>query len=44
MKTLGLILGCPEIGLLIDQRDAPVPLFDTAQIHAERAVELALAD
>ncbi|MBW2388132.1 MAG: aspartate/glutamate racemase family protein [Deltaproteobacteria bacterium] len=40
----GVILGCTEIGLLIDQQDAAVPLFDTAQIHAECAVEHALAD
>jgi aspartate racemase len=40
----GVILGCTEIGLLIGRQDAAVPLFDTAQIHAERAVEYALAD
>ncbi len=26
----GVILGCTEIGLLLRQEDAPVPLFDTA--------------
>lgn len=40
----GVILGCTEIGLLIDQKDAEVPLFDTTQIHAEWAVEVALAE
>lgn len=29
-----VILGCTEIGLLVKQEDAPVPVFDTAQIHA----------
>jgi aspartate racemase len=38
-----VILGCTEIGLLIKPQDSPLPVFDTARIHAERAVELALA-
>jgi aspartate racemase len=38
----GVILGCTEIGLLLRQQDAPVPLFDTATIHAEAAAEFAL--
>ena len=40
----GIILGCTEIGLLISQEDTPVPLFDTAAIHALAAVEEALSD
>jgi aspartate racemase len=38
----GIILGCTEIGLLIEQQDAGVPVFDTAEIHARMAVEYAL--
>lgn len=38
-----VILGCTEIGLLINQADSPLPLFDTTQIHAQQAVEFALA-
>lgn len=38
-----IILGCTEIGLLISQQDCPLPLFDTARIHAEAAVEFALS-
>jgi aspartate racemase len=38
-----IILGCTEIELLVREDDATVPLFDTTRIHAERAVELALA-
>ena len=38
----GILLGCTEIGLLLRPGDADVPLFDTARLHAERAVELAL--
>jgi aspartate racemase len=40
----GVILGCTEIGLLVEPEHAPVPLFDTTRIHAQRAVEWALAD
>jgi aspartate racemase len=39
----GVILGCTEIGLLLRREDAPVPLFDTAAIHAETAAEFALS-
>lgn len=38
----GVILGCTEIGLLLGPRDADVPLFDTAQIHAEEAARYSL--
>ncbi|WMJ84745.1 aspartate/glutamate racemase family protein [Oscillospiraceae bacterium LTW-04] len=33
----GVILGCTEIGLLIQQEDSPLPVFDTTQIHAQKA-------
>jgi aspartate racemase len=39
----GILLGCTEIDLLIGPPDAPVPVFDTTRLHAERAVDLALA-
>jgi aspartate racemase len=38
----GVILGCTEIGLLVNDQDVRVPLFDTTRIHAEAAVEYAL--
>ena len=38
----GIILGCTEIGLLVKQNDFELPIFDTTEIHAKRAVELAL--
>jgi aspartate racemase len=38
----GIILGCTEITLLVNQQDSSVPLFDTTGIHAEVAVEYAL--
>ena len=40
----GIILGCTEIGLLVNSSDSPVPLFDTTEIHARAAVKFALAD
>ncbi|HTX79246.1 MAG TPA: aspartate/glutamate racemase family protein [Longilinea sp.] len=40
----GVILGCTEIGLLIHPEDCQMPLFDTTRIHAEAAVEFALAE
>lgn len=39
----GVILGCTEIPLLVGPDDSPVPLFDTTRIHAEAAVDRALA-
>ncbi|MGP4128577.1 aspartate/glutamate racemase family protein [Pantoea tagorei] len=38
----GIILGCTEITMLVTVNDASVPLFDTTQIHAQRAVQQAL--
>ena len=37
----GIILGCTEIPLLVQQQDSQVPLFDTTRIHAESAVDFA---
>jgi aspartate racemase len=38
-----VILGCTEIMLLVKPEDSPVPLFDTTKLHAEMAVDRALA-
>jgi aspartate racemase len=38
----GIILGCTEIGLLVQADDCRVPVFDTTRLHAQAAVELAL--
>jgi aspartate racemase len=37
-----VLFGCTEIGLLVAEADAPVPVFDTTVLHAEIAVDLAL--
>jgi aspartate racemase len=39
----GVILGCTEIPLLVKQSDVKIPIFDTTSIHAEAAVDWALA-
>lgn len=39
----GAILGCTELGLLLGDAEAGVPVFDTAALHAAAAVEFALA-
>lgn len=39
----GVILGCTEIPLLVRPQDVALPLFDTTQIHAEAALNAAIA-
>ena len=38
----GIILGCTEIPLLVNEASAGIPLFDTTQIHAEAALNYAI--
>ncbi len=38
----GVILGCTEIGLLIDQHDLNIRVFDTAEIHIRTLLEFVL--
>lgn len=38
----GIILGCTEIGLLINQSDTYLPLFDTTEIHAVKAAIMSM--
>jgi len=38
----GVILGCTEIGMLIDSCHTDMPLYDTTAIHAAQAVDYAL--
>jgi aspartate racemase len=39
----GIALGCTELPLLVTPADSPVPIYDTATLHALAAVERALA-
>lgn len=38
-----VILGCTEIGMLIDDAVSPLPVFDTTDLHARALVSTALA-
>jgi aspartate racemase len=40
----GIILGCTEIPLLVEQKDYDIPLFDTLKIHATAAVDFIVND
>ena len=37
-----IILGCTEIGMLIKEKDSPLPVFDTTEIHAHSAAMQAM--
>ncbi len=37
-----VILGCTEIALLVGKEKPSIPMFDTAKIHAQQSVKLAL--
>lgn len=44
LKQMGadcLILGCTEVGLLLNPDNTPLPVFDTTQIHCEAALDAA---
>lgn len=38
----GIVLGCTEIPLLLRQQDTDVKVFDTATVHAEKALQYAI--
>ena len=38
-----VILGCTEIGMLIDDSTSPLPVYDTTELHAKALVSAALA-
>ncbi len=40
----GVILGCTEIQMLIKQKDSPVPVFDSTELHALAALNFAMKD
>jgi aspartate racemase len=37
-----LVLGCTEVGMLLNDGNSPLPIFDTTLIHADAAVNFAL--
>jgi aspartate racemase len=40
----GIVLGCTELPLLVRPSEIHAPVFDTTRLHAEAAVNLALAE
>ncbi len=38
----GIVLGCTEIPLLVEPKHCDLPLFNTALLHAGKALEFAL--
>ncbi len=40
----GIILGCTELPMLLDQKDFDLPLIATTQLHAKMAVDFILKD
>ncbi len=43
-KADGVILGCTEFSLLLKPGDLSLPVFDSAELHAQAAMDFALAD
>lgn len=39
-----LILGCTEVGMLLNQSNVSVPVFDTTLVHCDAALTMALGD
>ncbi len=39
-----VILGCTELGMLVTEENSPLPPYDTALIHCDAIVEMALSD
>jgi aspartate racemase len=39
-----VVLGCTELGMLVEGSEAPIRLINTARAHAQAVVKLALAD
>ncbi|MDP3705231.1 MAG: amino acid racemase [Legionellaceae bacterium] len=39
-----ILLGCTELGILIQPEDFHLPIFDTTKLHAEKIVSIALSD
>jgi aspartate racemase len=40
----GVILGCTELGLILDQTQVAEPVFDTTRLHAAAAIDFSLAN
>ena len=38
----GVILGCTEVGMLLNQGNVGAPVFDTALIHCDTVLKISL--
>jgi aspartate racemase len=43
-KAEGIILGCTEIPLIVNQDDSELPLYNTTEIHANAALEYSISE
>lgn len=43
MGAEAVILGCTEVGMLIDESNSPLPVFDTSELHARALAGAALS-
>jgi aspartate racemase len=41
LEADSVILGCTEVGLLLNQENSSLPVFDTVQIHCEKIINSA---
>ncbi len=39
-----ILLACTELGMLVQEEDAVIPIYDTALLHAQEAVRISLLD
>jgi aspartate racemase len=37
-----VLLGCTELGMIVEQKESPIPVFDTTLLHAQEAVKRSL--
>ncbi|GAA0452499.1 racemase [Paractinoplanes deccanensis] len=44
LRAEAVIFGCTEIGLLLDESDSPLPVYDTTLLHVEAALDWALSE
>ncbi|XVV10784.1 aspartate/glutamate racemase family protein [Actinoplanes sp. CA-131856] len=44
MEAEAVIFGCTEIGLLLDQGQSPLPVYDTTLLHVEAALDWMLSE
>ena len=41
-KIQGIVLGCTDLPILLNQKDVNIPVFDTVEVLAEAAIKKAV--